>query len=153
MSAPALRLVNADTGELHDPEECLKCAHLEDVIKGLERDIRGWAARYAELNRDLSKQAREHPMYQDVQMLFGYWKRACRHPKSQFTADRFWLMQPFFDRHGDALCRRAIDGAAFDCMTKQRRNGSWERFDSVELIFRDEGKFESFCNRAPRESK
>jgi hypothetical protein len=149
-SRAPLRLVNADTGELHDPGECRECKHKDDVIAGLERDIRGWAARYAELKRDLTTQARQHPMYEDVKALFAHWTRACRHPRSQFTADRFWLMQPFFERHGEAMCKRAIAGAAFDPMTKQRKNGSIQRFDDISLIFRSESHFESFVNRAPR---
>jgi hypothetical protein len=152
VTRPALKLVNPETGEIHDPGECRECRHKDDVIAGLERDIRGWAARYAELRRDLVQEAKQHPMYDDVKAIFAYWKRACRHPRSQFSADRFWLIQPFFERHGEAMCRKAIDGAAFDPMTKRRKNGSIERFDSVELIFRDEGKFESFANRAPRQA-
>ena len=144
---PDLRVVDPETGELH--ETCPACKEREDVIVGLERDIRGWAARYAELKRDLDVDARDNAMWDDISALVGYWRRRCRHPKSQMTADRFWLIQPFYERHGDAMCRRAIDGAAFDPMTKQRKNGTTERFDGLDLIFRSAEKFESFCNRAP----
>jgi len=143
-------LVHPETGELVEPPACPDCKEKEDVIAGLQRDIRGWSARYAELCRDLNADARTHPEWDTVTRIVGKWRRACRHPKSQMTADRFWLILPFLERHGEDLIDRAIAGAAFDPMTKPRKNGSVQRFDSLELIFRSEGHFESMVNRAPR---
>lgn len=143
-----LRLVNPDTGEI--TEHCPNCAHLQDQLDGAEKDVRAWRARHAALKRDKEKEARTNKLWPLALELFGEWKVECNHPRAQWSADRFFLAEPHLKAHGVDMARRAIAGAKFDPMTKQRRNGSIERFDNWDLIFRDAARFESFCNRAPR---
>lgn len=141
-----LRLIDGGTGEIVSDDHVQA---LRDEIAGLQRDIRGWAARYAQLKRDKDREARSHERWPEAVAVFQHWQRVCRHPRSAFTADRFWLVLPFLERHGVELVRRAIDGAAYDPYTVRRKNGSIKRFDDWELVFRDEGKFNDFANRAP----
>lgn len=138
--------IDPETGEV----TCDSCRALEDQIIGLQRDIRGWAARYAELKRDRQGEAEEHDLYDDAHDIFKFWRSVCHHPKSRFDAQRFELIRPHLEKHGGRLCRQAIEGAAFDPFITQRKNGSAKRHDGWELIFRDAGKFEEFVNRAPR---
>lgn len=150
--------VDPETGEVLDPVHCDECRRKNDEIAGLERDVRGWAVRYAELKRDRDADAREHDMWPVGQQVFRQWRRDCRHPRSVWTADRFWLLEPFLTnpRYGKTtedrtrLCLLAVAGAAFDAFTVQRKNGSSKRFDEWERIFESAGSFEEFCNRAPR---
>jgi hypothetical protein len=146
---PDLHVVDTATGEI--VETCEHCADLADQLAGAEREIRAWRTRCANLERESDKDARNHPFWKDAERLVAEWRKRCRHPRSQLTADRFWMLQPFLHRHGYDLCLKAVAGAAFDPMTKERKNGSVQRFDALELIFRSEGHFESFVNRAPRE--
>ncbi len=158
-AASHLRVIefDGDTGELHEPD-CADCLRKNDEIAGLERDIRGWAARYAELKRDRDRDAREHPLWPVGRALFGEWRALCRHPRSPWTPERFWLIEPFLSnpKYGAALaarvllCRRAVAGAMFDCYVTTRRNGTQKRHDDWELIYRSAGKWEEFCCRAPR---
>lgn len=126
---------------------------LEDVINGLQRDIRGWSARYEELKRDKAVQARNHPLYSDVETVFKEWKRKCRHPRSPFTAERFWLAVPYFEnpKYGMRVAMKAIDGAAYDPFEPTRKNGTKKRLDEWSRIFKDADTFEEFVNKAPRE--
>lgn len=161
--APAANLVvvNGDTGErlgaLADHVQ-----PLEDAVAGLQRDIRGWAARYADLKRDKDGEAKESPVWPVAKKVFDYWRRTCKHPRSAFTLDRFELIRPFLEKLGDkdkppaerlaeaeALCKRAIDGAAHDPFITRRKNGTPKRHDGIDLIFRNADKMEEFCNRAP----
>jgi hypothetical protein len=157
MSAPNLKLViNAETGEVVEPD-CLECRRKNDEISGLERDLRGWAVRYAQLKRDKDTDAREHPMWPVGERIFREWRSSCRHPRSPWTPDRFWVIEPFLTnaKYGQeleqrvALCRRAVAGAAFDPYISRRRNGSEQRHDGWDLIFRSSDKFEQFCCKAP----
>lgn len=151
MSEPARHLyvvVDADTGEKLDG--CPGCARRSDEIEGLQRDIRGWAARYADIKRDREADAQHSRLWPAAVELFEYWQSACNHPRAGWCADRFFLVEPFLKRHGIAICKRAVDGAAFDPFVTTRRNGSKKRHDGFELIFRSPEKFEEFCNRAPR---
>lgn len=154
-------VVNGETGErvgaLADYVQ-----PLEDTVAGLQRDIRGWAARYADLKRDKNSEAQESPTWPAAKRVFDHWRRACKHPRSAFTLDRFELIRPFLEKLGDAkkpaserlaeaeaLCKRAVDGAAHDPFITRRKNGSAKRHDSIDLIFRNADKMEEFCNRAP----
>lgn len=152
MSAqPNLRLVDASTGEIR---ECEGCRHLADQVAGLERDIRGWRSRYAELKRDRDGEAREHPLWTKGRELYALWRDVCNHPRSKWTPDKFWLIEPHLsdEDFGEAFCRRAILGAGFDPFISKRRNGSTKRHDDWDLIFRNRPKAEEFANRAPREA-
>jgi hypothetical protein len=149
-------VVNPDTGEIVEPD-CEGCRTKNDEIAGLERDVRGWAVRYAELKRDRDAEAREHPMWPVGERVFREWRQLCRHPRSPWTQDRFWQIEPFLTnpKYGKeeearvALCRRAVAGAAYDAYKTTRRNGSVKHHNDWDLIFRSADKFEEFCNRAP----
>lgn len=143
-----LHVIDADTGEVVK-DGCPNCAVLEDHIAGLERDIRGWTVRYANLKRDKDAEARDHELWPKAYEVFKYWRERCRHPRCKFTPERFALLLPFLNDHGSEACQRAIDGAAFDPFVTRRKNGSLKRHDGFELVFRDAGKFEEFVNRAP----
>lgn len=133
-------------------------ARKNDEIAGLERDIRGWAVRYAELKRDKDAEAREHPMWPVGKSLFTEWKRATNHPRTQWTPERFWQVERFLTggRFGGTVeersvwIRRAIAGAAFDAFKTNRRNGTVKAHNDWELIFRTEDRFREFVARAPK---
>jgi hypothetical protein len=160
-----LRVVeHDDNGEVIAPA-CPKCAALQqeyiDQVSGLERDIRGWAIRYAELKRDRNAEAEEHPCWEAAQWTFRQWKRRCNHPRARWSHDRFWLIEPFLvgDKWGKTLKARvalsllAIDGAKHDAWTVTRKNGSIKRFDEFDRIFATTGSFEEFCKRAPADAR
>jgi hypothetical protein len=147
---PRLRLVDED-GVVQDG--CPSCSALEDQVKGLERDLRSWRARYADLFRDKEADAKKSKHWPKALELFQHWQAVCNHPRSHFDAQRFWLVEPYLKNDGYELCKRAIDGMAHDCFTTTRRNGTRKRHDGWELIFRDRGKFEEACNRAPKDWK
>jgi hypothetical protein len=129
---------------------CERCDLLEDQIAGLQRDIRGWAIRYRNLERDKEKEARAHDLWPVVKDLFDYWREECHHPKARFNAARFKEALPFVEQDGPDLCRQAIRGAAFDPFVTTRRNGKQKRHDDWDLIFRPGRKqFEEFAERAP----
>jgi hypothetical protein len=154
-NAGALRLVDPETGVVHE-DGCPHCFRKDDVIAGLERDIRGWAHRYAILKREKDAEARAHKLWPEAIRLFEEWKARCNHPRSEWTPDRFWLVEPFLRKDGYDMCLRAIKGAAFDPWTKRRRNGSFYRHDWWDDIFSSKPTarkiFENLCNAAPREA-
>jgi hypothetical protein len=157
-SARHLRVVeHDDNGEVIQPCAHPECRRRIDEIAGLERDIRGWAARYQELKRDRAREAEEHPCWPAAKWLFAQWKHLCGHPRARWSHDRFWLVQPFLesDQWGKslkarlALCRLAVEGAAFDAFQVRRKNGAMKRFDEWERIFASSGSLEEFVKRAP----
>ncbi len=156
---------------VESPEDIIRAlkeanTQYQQIVKGLEHDIKGWAIRYGQLAEDRAEEAREHPLFPLGKRLFDGWRRRCNHPRAQWSEDRFWLCEPFLmlpryapDLEGRVLlvCR-AIAGAAYDSWTVKRRNGSVKRMDEWHRIFSDPrqrrpgpsaGSFEEFCNRAP----
>lgn len=137
---------------------------LEDEIAALQRDIRGWGARYGELKRDKDAEAEESPVWPAALRVFDHWKRVCKHPRSVFTLDRFELIRPWLEKLGDkkakpqqrleeaeALCKLAVDGIAHDPYITTRKNGTQKRHDGWHLIFASAERFEDRCNAAPIE--
>lgn len=156
-----LIVVNPETGErIGTLAEITQ--RLEDEVSSLTRALRAEGVRYENLKRDKEAEARKSEVWPAAKRVFDYWRRECKHPRSVFTLDRFELIRPFLEKLGDkkkssperlgeaeALCKRAIDGAAHDPFVTERRNGTKKRHDGIDLIFRNADKMEEFCNRAP----
>ncbi len=145
---PTLHVVDTATGELRAPD-CEQCRVLADQLAGAEKEVRRLRAENQALLRDVEADAREHPLWSEARALFDYWRGRCHRGKARFDAKRFYLVLPFIEKDGVPMCRRAIDGAAYDCFTTRRRNGAVKHHDGWELIFRDRGHFDDFCERAP----
>lgn len=124
-------------------------AEVKVQLQGAERDIRAWRARCNFLETDKEEKARKDKLWPRAEKLFEEWQRLCRHPRSKWDYTRFEVVRPYLRSDGYDLCLLAIQGAAFDPYTKARENGSVKRFDDWELIFKNRGKFEEFCSRAP----
>lgn len=156
MAEPARHLhllVNTETGERHEfPDGCPHCSVKDDEIKGLQRDIRGWAARYAELERDKDAEARASKYWPAAVEIFEAWKAATGHKNSEWTSDRFWLIEPFLRRkkYGYEKCLRAVAGIAFDHFSAQRRNGTTVHYDEWSRCFKGADEVERFVNAAPK---
>lgn len=160
---PPLIVVNPDTGE----QAGTLTQHmqpLEDQVAGLQRDVRGWTQRHAELKRDKEAEAQESPVWPAALRVFDHWKRVCKHPRSEWTLDRFELVRPWLEKLGnkkadpearlaeaEALCMLAVDGIAHDPYITTRKNGTQKRHDGWHLIFETAERFEERCNAAPIE--
>jgi hypothetical protein len=148
-AARHLHVIDGSTGEVL-PGGCPMCAAKDDVIAGLERDVRGWASRYALLKREKDKQAKEDPLWPVLEALYGLWRRECGHMRSRFSTDDFWAAQSHYERYGWDGCETAIAGARFDCWRTKRRNGSMKRHDDwAKNIFKDRASVEEMMKRAP----
>jgi hypothetical protein len=78
LSARLSRIVglDPDTGEIHEVDHaCPNCQAMEDIVKGAERDIRAWRARYANLAREKDEEARTHMSCGRAVELFAFWKK------------------------------------------------------------------------------
>lgn len=165
--APPLIVVNPATGEqvgtLADARQ-----ELEDQVAGLQRDVRGWAARYADLKRDRDAEAKESPVWPAALRVFEHWRCECNHPRSEFSLDRFEMIRPHLERlsrakkgrsddpaerlaHAEALCKLAVDGLAHDPFVTTRKNGTSKRHTGWHLAFEIADRFEERCNAAPIE--
>lgn len=152
MNVP-LRVVDRTSGELQEHTTATMEAEiisLRDELRGVTRDLRSWMRRYAELERDRDVEARESDLWAPAVILFKQWQRETGHPRCQWTTARFELIKPYLSRHGIELCEKAIKGHAYDPWTTQRKNGTERRFDSWELLWRDEAHFEEAVNKCPR---
>jgi hypothetical protein len=133
-----LRIVDADSGEVLD--SCPNCA-------GAEKEVRAWRVRYANLARDKDQEARDHDLWPKAITLFSEWKVATGKVRSKWSADRFWLCEPYLRNDGFVLCRWAVWGVAYMPNRKQLPDGNYEVYQDFELPFRSRGHFERYTNR------
>ena len=146
-----LRLVDGNTGEVVDEERrCSNCQELQDQLDGAGKEIKGWRNRYAKLERDLEEEARKDALWLVAQALFKKWQQLSGHKNSKWTPGRFYACEPYLRRHGWEMFERAVTGLTYQPYTKQRRNGTTQRFDSWESLTKSDGAFEEYANRAPK---
>jgi hypothetical protein len=134
------------TGELVELDDCPSCLEYE-------RDLRRKNAQLNEMRRDRQAKAQRSEIWPVAVDLFKYWQVRCGHKRSKWTLERFEQIEPLLKSHGEELCRLAIEGAAFDAFTTERKNGTLKRHDDWELIFRNADKLEDFVKRAPRPNR
>lgn len=161
--AVKLRLVDPQTGDFAevdgDPLERIRRleAELAEATaenEGLVREVRSLVVKLRNAERDRDRAARRSELWPAAVEAFTYWRTLTgRTSRTQMTAERFYLLEPYLKRDGLDAVKLAIDGAAFDPHTADRpnRNGKVERYDSLETIFKHRAAFERHVNRAPRE--
>jgi hypothetical protein len=148
--AAHLRVVDTSTGDVLD--EHPEVLRLNDEIRGLQRALASESRRYEELKRDKDAEARAHQLWPKAMDIFGAWQKATNHPRSEWTADRFWTIEPFLRnrKYGLEVCLRGVAGIAFDHYSTPRKNGSIRRFDEWERVFKSAGDLEERANAAPK---
>ncbi len=123
---------------------------LKDRIAGLEYTTRAQAGRIGKLTReDPEKKLREHEFWNRGHALFKVWQRATGHTRSRWTTSRFRACLPYLAEYEDAMICRAIEGIAYDPFETPRANGTKQRHDGWDLLFKSTDRFEEWCNRAP----
>ena len=113
-----------------------------DRLKGADLEI-------ARLKADEDEKARDNPYRGQADVLVACWKAACKRRRDP-SADEILRACARLKKRGLHRCLTAIAGAAYDPTKRERRNGTVERFDDFELIFRSDAKLQSFIERAPR---
>lgn len=151
----AWKVANSDeaadrqTGELL----CDSCSEHEVHVKGLQGEIKGLMLQVAALKADKNRELTERPYYTYAIELWDHYKQKTSRKRIKFDHARYELIEKFF-LQGESLdtIRLAIDGIAYEPNSKMQKNGRLEIYNSWELLFRNRGTFERYCNRAPKES-
>ena len=146
MNEPArhLHAVDPTTGELI---ECPGCLARDDEIAGLQTELRAWRTRYAALKRDKQAEAQGDTLWGTAIALFTEWRIATGHMRSGWTADRFFLCQPYLREDGFDLCRYAVWGISAHPNRREVTKTYHETYDDWELVFRNRATFERYANR------
>jgi hypothetical protein len=80
----------------------------------------------------------------EIAELFSYWQWRCQHPRAKLDVKRAAALRARLNAgHSVADVMEAIDGAALDPFV----DGKGKRHDELELVCRDEVKFDSFRGR------
>lgn len=140
--APPLRhlqVVDAN-GELHDLDDCPLCAERD-------RELARQRTIIANLRRDKAAEARVHALWPAAVTLWNEWKVATGRERSKWSADRFWLAEPYLEADGFVLCRWAVWGIAYEPNRKTLPSGLVETYTDWELCFRNRSTFERYANR------
>jgi hypothetical protein len=160
-----LHVVVDDNGEVvQEPPEIVK---LREDLANAERELRRHRRRIAELERDEKQERLDYDRRDEVERVCLYWWRKCRGSDKRvnpITDVRFDAVRRMLEStrievvdgkrrrvpaYETEAFKEAIDGAAFDHYTKERKNGSRVHYDDLELICRDGKHFEEFRSRCP----
>jgi hypothetical protein len=137
-----------------------------------QRDVKRKNRQIAELERNRAQERLDHPDRDLIVRVATYWHRKAKggdprvDPLSPARFDAVAALAEMTElrvvegedgkkrrrkvkRYDPAAFKEAIDGCCFDCYRKQRKNGSWQEFNDLELICRDAKQFEEFRQRCP----
>lgn len=152
MTAQARRLhvVDSETHEIL--EEHPEVTRLQDEVKGLTRALRKECREHEELKRDKEAEAREHQLWPKAMSIFGAWKTATGHTRSEWDGTRFWMIEPYLrnSKYGVDVCLRAVAGIAYDHFSVKRKNGTIRHFDEWHRIFLSADALEERASAAPK---
>ncbi len=122
----------------------------ETSLKLAEQDLRSKRALIKRLREDADKDRKTCPEREVIERLFTHWQERCNHKRSKLTAERFDAARAMIGKdYTEVEMMMAIEGAAFDPFIRPRKNGTMQRFDEFELIFRDGKHLEAFACKAP----
>lgn len=122
---------------------------LRVLLKRAEDRLQGADLEIARLKADEDRKAADNPYRRHVDILIACWRKACNR-KREPSAEEILKACARVKKRGLVACLTAIAGAAYDPTKKERRNGTVERFDDFELIFRSDAKMAGFIARAPQ---
>jgi len=132
---------NAETGEV-----CNGCVDRDLEIKGLKTEKRSWRLKYQNLKADKDAKAQRHLLFPLARELFDLYRELTGHARARWTPDRFWLCEPFIERHGEDECKLAIREMAGDDWYRERGLDTWEAVFSPKPGA--QGIFEKWLHRA-----
>jgi hypothetical protein len=133
-------------------------AFLEATLVKRDEQVAELTADLANVQHELLLALREIPKYANrnfdkrkpqVEQVWVYWKKTCKHPNSKLTDDRWATIRGALEHYDVATLCRAVDGAAFDPWVTSQRNGTPERHDDPVDIFKGRN-VERYANKAPR---
>lgn len=137
---------------MSDGEICDNCHPLftamHDELVGLRETTRRQAGVIGKLRRE-DDDPREHPDWDRGARLFKAWQRATGHGRSRWTMERFKRARPLLAEYEDEIILRAIEGIAYDPFVSKRANGTTQRHDGWDLLFKSSDKLEEYANKAP----
>jgi hypothetical protein len=97
-----------------------------------------------------TRPTRDTTLFPAANGCFDFWKERCNHPKTQFQAEHFKACLPYLRDYGEEMCRRAIEGVAYDPYVTTRKNGSPKRHDGwSNIVFKNTESFTEHANKAP----
>lgn len=113
-------------------------------LTNAEVSLRAERRKVTELRKALERQATGGTFEDEIECLFDYWRVACDHPRARLDTKRATVIKARLT-HGHTVLEvmRAIDGARFDAFVGDKG----KRFDELELVLRDEVKFDQNVQR------
>lgn len=113
-------------------------------LENAEVGMRSLRRQVTELKNRLHEKETKGSYAREIELVFGYWQRRCGHPRTVLGTERATVVKRRLEEHGVLECLYAVDGAALAAFVSVD-NG--KRHDELELIMRNEVKFDAFRSR------
>jgi hypothetical protein len=155
--AETLKLLDLDTGEAHSLEDnkddLLQLLYQrEEDLHNLQRQYVKALRRIKTLEDDQEKAREESADRKTIEDIFKEWQEVAGKHRSKLGASRFdaiaALLKLGYTRQQFS---QAIRGGCYDPFVTDAKNGRMICHNDIELICRDEKRFEAAALRAPKE--
>ena len=153
MNEKRYQILDADTGALTEADgDCPHCeiqaAHFEEIIKGLEKDLRTKRAQIIRLTKQKEDELRLDPLYVQAQALH-HLHQVATGKRRKLDANDLANVYSCLRNSSFETCCYAIAGSCFDPYVSRQRNGRQKRHNGFSLVFRNLDKLYGFVDKAP----
>jgi hypothetical protein len=142
VAQPHLALVDLETGEVKEQDDCPSCLQYE-------RQIRVLNSRLTQLQKDKEAEGREHKLWPEAEALHTWWALATGHEGCSFEAEELYQAVPRLKEHTAIGILQGIAGIAYDPNERTIKNGGSEKYDSWELLMKSGPRLKRYQERAP----
>ena len=148
-AAPHLRLVDTETGEMHEQGACPHCADAQAEAEVWEREVLKLKRQIKRLTDDRDAAALRDRYYPAAHSLFEEWQIECNHPNAKFDPARVRLALGVVKRYKDERDKLSwVIQAGKHLAYTDPQTG--ERHDGFGLLFRDSDHIERYANKWAR---
>jgi hypothetical protein len=149
-AARHLRIVDTETGEVHEEGDCANCADARAEAEIWEKEVLKLKRQVKRLEDDKDEKNRQDKHYPAAASLFDEWRDECNHPKARFDPARIRLALSAIKAYG------AEDREKLSWVIQCGKHLAYvdpctgERHDSFGLLFRDSEHIEKYANKYAR---
>lgn len=151
-AARHLRIVDTETGEVHEEGDCAKCADARSECEIWEQEVLKLKREVKRLKDDRDEKNRNDKDYPAAAALFEEWQRECNHPDARFDPARIRLALSAIKRYKG---KREQLSWVIQCGKRIPHvdPSTGEVHDGFGLLFRDSDHIEKYANKYARWQK
>lgn len=146
-AARHLRIVDTETGEVHEEGDCANCAEQRAETEVWEKRVLTLERQVKRLLEDKDEKNRQDKLYPAAADLFDEWRTECAHPNARFDPARVRLALSAIKAYGEEDREKLSWVIQCGKLIPYVDPVTGETHDSFGLLFRDAEHIEKYARK------